>query len=251
MKTHYLIITLFLLLGFSCSSDDDTSTPTPEPPIPIESRYLSKIKNENDAEVLTFSYNADKTIKTIETGSGIMQFRYEYENGNISRIYFTVEGGTVFTDFEYTNGILSSYTLEGEVHPVDYYAATNAYSFERDGYNYQLYFTSHNDIQKIVGELGEEGEFEVNLFYEPQFGSLHNINSFQLQTIFASYLNFFFYIQNLNLGNQPLESVIASEQNFNYINTYDELNGLTQSEVTSIADGEANTGVYKYEYIEL
>lgn len=237
-----------MLLGISCSSDDESSTPTPEPPIPIESRYLSKITNENDEEIMSFSYNADKTIKTISRGT--MQFRYEYENGNISRIYFTVEGGTVFTDFEYTNGILSSYTQEGEVHPVDYEAETNSYSFAEGGYIYQLYFTSNNDIQKILGESGEE-EYEVNLFYEPQFGSLHNINSFQLQTIFASYLSFLYYVQNLNLSNQPLESIIAPTQTFEYVNTYDELNGLTQSEVTTIADGEANTGIYQYVYVEL
>ena len=251
MKTHYLILALFMLLGISCSSDDETSTPAPEPPIPIESRFLSKITDENDAEVMSFSYNADKTIKTIEAGSGAMQFRYEYENGNISRIYFTIEGQTVFTDFEYTNGILSSYTQEGEIHPVEYDAESNAYSFTLNGYIYQFFFTSNNDIQKIIGELGEEGELEVNLFYEPQFGSLHNNNSITLQTIFASYLNFFFYIQNLNLSSQPLESVISPTQTFNYLNTYDELNGLIQSEITSIADGEANTKIYKYVYVEL
>lgn len=250
MKTHYLIITLFLLLGFSCSSDDDTSTPTPEPPIPIESRYLSKIKNENDAEVLSFSYNADKTIKTIETGSGLMQFRYEYENGNISRIYFTVEGETIFTDFEYTNGILSSYTQEGEIHPVDYDAATNAYFFEKDGYNYQFNFNSYNDLQKITVEPDGDN-IEINFFYEPQFGSLHNTNFFLFQTIFASYFSFISHIQNLNLSNQPLESIIDPSQTYNYENTYDELNGLIQTEVTRITNGETNTNIYQYVYVEL
>src|SRR5690606_23315705 len=101
------------LLFFSCNSNDENAGPAPEPIISIESRYLSKVTDEEGVEMMSFSYNPDKTIKMIIMGSGAIQIRYEYENGTISRIYFNIDGSTAITDFDYVNGILNSYTQDG------------------------------------------------------------------------------------------------------------------------------------------
>lgn len=238
----FLFVSLFLI---SCSKDDDTPQ-QPQPPIPIESRYLSKITKENGETLLSVEYNADKMLKTISNGNGGVQIRYEYENATISRVYFTIEGITHITDFEYENGTLVSFTQDGTDFPVVYSAVDNSYSFQIAGNPVTLFFNGQNDFERYLG-----GSIEANFFYEPKFGSLHNINSIVPQSVMGTFLYFLFYIENFNLAYQPLESLLAPERLGNYQNTYDELNGLIESEITSIEDGETTVTTVNYEYIQL
>lgn len=157
------------MLSFSCSSDDDSGQ-TPEPPIPIEKRYLSNVY-VNGTDYVQFEYYADKTLKKIIIQN--TQIRYEYENGQVSKIYLNDQ-----TDFDYdANGTLIGYTQNNILYPIEYVQNTNSYKFRVEYSTYEVFLNENHDIVKYTEKEDNSNDVdEIYFFYEPNYGSYTNIN---------------------------------------------------------------------------
>jgi len=228
--TKHLTLCMLAISLVSCSKDDDAQ--------PQESNKLLERMNFV-GNLISFFYNEDNSIERLETSNYLVEFTYT--NNRVSSIVVDEDDECLF---QYdANGIIDSYSFNGQEFDVDYDTATRMYNYEMpNGFDVSLELYDNDEIkQVIVKNIEDEEVTNFSVFYDTsKKGAMYNSNSFNVQSYIATAdESIIAYVS----PKYPLQVFSINNQSFSFANTYDEDGFVVR------ADAGVN-GVIDYFYSE-
>jgi hypothetical protein len=233
-KMKKLFFALFALTALvSCTDDDSNSTNNEE----TQKFVTSMIIGENeDAEMITFQYDENKNLKAyLEDGDVSFTFTYNSNNELVSVTDAFDESS--FVEIQYTNGVLSGYTMNGSTHAITYNEETKKYLFGGFGIEIGL---EGRDIA-TVAEAGGEDYITVD-YFDDHKGPMYNVPTKDI--FLVSLFTDLYYLTST----KAISGMNDDGEDYSTESTYDEDGYVTKMILKS---GSGTEDVVTFQYSEL
>ncbi|MHA3786942.1 hypothetical protein ACX0HA_01930 [Flavobacterium hauense] len=229
-----LFFALFALTALvSCSDDDTNSTNNEETQKFVTSMIIGE---GEDAEMITFQYDDNKNLKTyLEDGDVSFTFTYNSNNELVTITDAFDESSSV--EIQYTNGVLSGYTIDGSTFPITYNEETKKYLFGGFGIEVGL---EGRDIG-TVAEADEEDYVTID-YFDAYKGPMYNVPTKDI--FLVSLFTDLYYLTST----KSISGMNDEGQNYSTESTYDEDGYVTKMILKS---GSTNEDVITFQYSEL
>jgi len=229
-----LFFALFALTALvSCADDDTNSTNNEETQKLVTSMIIGE---GEDAEMITFQYDDNKNLKTyLEDGDVSFTFTYNSNNELVTVTDAFDEASSV--EIQYTNGVLSGYTIDGSTFPITYNEDTKKYLFGGFGIEIGL---EGRDIA-TVAEAGEENYITID-YFDAHKGPMYNVPTKDI--FLVSLFTDLYYLTST----KSISGLSDEGQNYSTESTYDEDGYVTKMILKS---GSTNEDVITFQYSEL
>lgn len=189
-----------------------------------------------DAEMITFQYDDNKNLKTyLEDGDVSFTFTYNSNNELVTVTDAFDEASSV--EIQYTNGVLSGYTIDGSTFPITYNEDTKKYLFGGFGIEIGL---EGRDIA-TVAEAGEENYITID-YFDAHKGPMYNVPTKDI--FLVSLFTDLYYLTST----KSISGLSDEGQNYSTESTYDEDGYVTKMILKS---GSTNEDVITFQYSEL
>ena len=261
-KTFYIsILALFTL--FSCSNDNENNSVIDDIENPIATIGMPKkiyMKIDDDSEFLLYEYKFDgNKINKIITGNSDIISSYIYEGNFIKTINNVGSQNNSKQEYIYDNSSrlkeILTYNSNNQLSSKTIYNYNNDNSITEDTSNYDfstnnwtLYSNKIFFLNTNNQKLSEDVSFSVG--FEAHYDYLYDANLSPFSNILGTekFYDLFFdpfqYSTKFNILKQTI-TINNSIQDYNFVNTYNSQNILTQSKVIR-PDGSTIT--YRCEY---
>ena len=217
----------------SCSDDDSNSNNNGETQKYVTSMTIGEGGN---AEVITFQYDENKNLKTyLEDGDVSYTFTYNDNNELVTVTDAFDEPSTI--EIQYTNGILSGYTMDGATYPITYNESTKKYLFA--GFEVEIGLEGR-DIG-TVAEAGGENYITID-YFDAYKGPMYNVPTKDI--FLVSLFTDLYYLTST----RPISGLSDDGENYTTESTYDEDGYVTKMILKS---GSATEDVVTFQYSDL
>lgn len=213
------------ILIAGCSDDDGGS----DKKLYLKSLYT--LGTGGSGSEYNFTYNDEKQLTGISTGSGKIDFTYE---DNSLKSMINPESGSGY-EFNYVDGILSSINNAGTAYDVVYDSADRKYTIA--GMESEFELTKNNDIA-VVRTLGANPDAIPYTYTDKNKGGFYNL------TTDYNFLIFYLLKSPFMVSRMPLSSYGIYTIN----NTYNSDGYVTRADFMS---GTELVASFTYEYQEL
>ena len=238
MKSKILLFTLVSICILSCKSDDES------PQNPTDGKLLSHIDWETDDKI-EFTYNDDRTIKTINISEDII-LHFSYTNNRIETLIFQwgQAGGSDIYRYTYDdNSKINSISKGEETFTVTYQSAEQSYQYEPDEGESVKIFMEDEDVRRLLVDYGPDTYTYAYQYLESK-GPIAGSNACSLHIIMALPDPLIAYILNC-FSKKTIQSYQDGDNNLEFENELDE-NSVLISRDYQDYNGEPATDVFNY-----
>lgn len=232
-----------VLLFSACSKDDDGGAVQ----IPPEEKLLASIGDNNGAELMSFQYNDNKTVKRVTVLQGLAIAIFTYSGETITGIDILGAEEQRVCEFTHNNsGNINGLSINGEEYIVQYNPGANSYYFHKNGddMEYTVFLNENDDVTKVIEYDNFYDEQEnITMYYvedDTKKGPMLNANSIHPYLIMAN-ADFAYYMSYA--ATKPQEIISFSDGSFIFENSYDNDGFTKQATITNI---EADVMEYNY-----